>query len=83
MRNFGKNLARLRKARGLSQRELATALETSQSHINNLETGDGDPSWRFARIAAEFFQVTLDDMATEVELERVAGFEPATFNLGS
>lgn len=67
MHNFGKNLARLRQARGLSQRELAAKLAKTQSHIGDLEAGRVNPSWKLACQMAKFFDVTLDDMTAEPE----------------
>jgi transcriptional regulator with XRE-family HTH domain len=63
MNNFGLNLARLRLERGMSQRELAKELNTTQSYISDLEVGRTNPSWKFAHLAAEFFGVSIGDMA--------------------
>lgn len=65
MRNFGKNLARLRQLRGLSQRALADELGAKQQHIAALETGRISPSWKFANLVADYFGVTLDSMTAD------------------
>lgn len=36
-------LATVRRTRGLTQRDVASAMETSQSAISELENGDSDP----------------------------------------
>lgn len=70
MHNFGTNLIRLRKSRGLSQYELADSLNVSRPHIYLLEAGKRSPSWEVANRVAEFFGVTLNDLAYKTKQER-------------
>lgn len=71
MQRFGEKLRILRQRRGLTMRELADALEL-QSHgfIGNLESGRKHPSLEFTIKVADFFGVSLDQLARDdVELD--------------
>jgi putative transcriptional regulator len=58
-----KNLVReLRSKRGLSQGELATALEVSRQTINSIEQGRYTPSLPLALALARFFETTVEEM---------------------
>lgn len=50
--NFGKRLQELRKAAGLTQKELAEKAGLSQNGISNWETGDRDPVWSIVQALA-------------------------------
>ncbi len=51
-----------RTARGLSQGELASALEVSRQTINSIETGRYVPSLPLALDLARYFETTVEEM---------------------
>ena len=51
-----------RRARGLSQAQLAVALNVSRQTINSIETGRYIPSLPLALGLARFFETTLEEM---------------------
>jgi putative transcriptional regulator len=52
----------LRLAAGLSQRELAEALEVSRQTVNSIETGRYDPSLPLAIAIARHFRCTVEEI---------------------
>ena len=54
-----------RAARGLSQAQLASALEVSRQTINSIETGRYVPSLPLALGLARFFETTGEEMFHE------------------
>lgn len=54
-----------RAARGLSQAQLASALEVSRQTINSIETGRYVPSLPLALGLARFFETTVEEMFHE------------------
>ena len=59
MRNDVKDL---RTAAGLSQRELADALDVSRQTVNSIETGRYDPSLPLAIAIARHFHRTVEEI---------------------
>lgn len=57
------SLSSLRTAKGLSQRELANALNFSAGIIGLYEAGKRTPSLKNAKIIANFFEVSLEDIS--------------------
>ena len=57
----------LRKERGLSQAELAEAIEVSRQTINAIETGKYDPSLALAFKLARLFDMKIEEMFTPTE----------------
>lgn len=55
-------LRELRKARGLSQADLAEAIEVSRQTINAVEADKYDPSLPMAYRLAAFFDVPVEDL---------------------
>jgi len=51
-----------RSERGLSQGQLATALEVSRQTINSIETGRYIPSLPLAIALARYFETTVEEM---------------------
>jgi putative transcriptional regulator len=51
-----------RAARGLSQRELAVALDVSRQTINSIEKGRYVPSLPLALALARYFDTTVEEM---------------------
>ncbi|MEV0329062.1 helix-turn-helix transcriptional regulator [Micromonospora echinospora] len=56
------DLRELRLAAGLSQRELAQALNVSRQTINSIETGRYDPSLPLAIAIARHFRRTVEEI---------------------
>jgi transcriptional regulator with XRE-family HTH domain len=63
------NLRAVRKARGLSQADLAQAIGAHLTHVNRVETGKYAPSLEFVVKAAEALEVSLDVLLAESETE--------------
>ncbi|MHA7140330.1 MULTISPECIES: helix-turn-helix transcriptional regulator [unclassified Arthrobacter] len=59
MRN---DLSTLRRAAGISQRELAEVLDVSRQTINSIETGRYDPSLPLAIAIARHFRSTVEEI---------------------
>ena len=60
---FMKNrLEELRKARGIKQEELASALEVSRQTIGSLKNGRSNPSILLAFKIARYFELAIEDI---------------------
>ena len=73
---FGQKLQALRKARGLTQEELATRLYISRAAISKWESGRGYPSIDLLRAIAAYFSVTVDALLSSdeaLDLAQAAG----------
>lgn len=57
---FKDKLAELRKARGLTQQELAKYTGLNRTRISNYELGIREPNFETQELLADFFNVTLD-----------------------
>ena len=57
---IGKNLAELRKAHGLTQREVAVKLDFSDKSVSNWASGESLPSIDVLVKLAELYSVKLD-----------------------
>ena len=55
------HLEALRKSRGVSQEELANAMEVSRQTIISLENGRYNASLTLAHKAAQFFGITIEE----------------------
>lgn len=62
MSDFAKKLKALRKARGLSQTELARVLHYGYTAIGNYECGRNEPCLDDLIRLADFFEVTTDEL---------------------
>lgn len=60
--DFPRNLKILRIAKGMGQRELASALDTTLKTVSHWETGYSEPSILQLVMLADIFDVTLDDL---------------------
>lgn len=60
--NFKENLKQLRKESGLSQTQLANALNLTVKTISHWETGYTEPSIKQILELSEFFKVPLEDL---------------------
>ena len=62
MENIGEKLKALRLQHGLTTRQLAKALETSQAQISRIENGLRQPSGDLIVKMADFFNISLDQL---------------------
>ena len=69
---FHEKLQELRKQRGLTQEQLATALYVSRAAISKWESGRGYPNIDSLRAIARFFSLTVDELLSGEELLFVA-----------
>lgn len=60
--NLKNRLEELRKSKGISQEELATALEVSRQTISSLEKGRYNPSILLAFKIARYFGMSIEDI---------------------
>ena len=67
MRN---RLEEIRKAKGITQEELANALEVSRQTVGSLENGRYNPSIILAFKIARFFDVSIEDVFIYEEDEK-------------
>ena len=89
MSDLGNQIQRLRKARGMSQDDLARAAEASRNIIGRYERGESQPSAFAARLAAALDVTVGELLGLEVPAERpdpeaaarieaIAGLDPDT-----
>jgi transcriptional regulator with XRE-family HTH domain len=70
MKRLGEKLYTLRTLRGLTIRQLAPALEVSDSYITQIELGKKTPSAKLVLKISIFFNVPLDHlMRDDLELD--------------
>ncbi len=62
MTNFPQKLKDLRMEKGLTQKQLAQVLETTDDSIYSWERGRSQPSLEMLREIADYFQVSLDEL---------------------
>ena len=62
MHDIARNLKCLRRQRGLTQEELAEALEVSRQTVGSLENGRYNPSILLAFKLARFFGMTIEEI---------------------
>ena len=60
--SFGENLKNLRQSRKITQKDLATILNTTIKTVSHWETNYSEPSIEQLIILADFFETTLDDL---------------------
>ena len=65
--NFSNKLKELRRARGISQAELADALHVSRSAVAKWENGLGMPGKESLSILADYFAVSKEELVTVSE----------------
>lgn len=77
---LGEHIYQLRSARGMSQSDLADALEVSRQSISKWETGGSVPELDKLMKISELFGITLDELVTgekpEVPAEQTAPVQP-------
>lgn len=59
---FGKRLYELRTERGLTQMQLAVAVELDRSYISDLERGMKAPTLTTMRVIADVFQISISEL---------------------
>lgn len=59
---FSKNMSRLRRERGLSQRKAAADLQISQALLSHYENGAREPGLAFVCRACKYYGVSADYM---------------------
>ena len=69
---FHEKLQELRKQRGLTQEELASALYVSRTAISKWESGRGYPNLDSLKTLAQFYSVTVDELLSGDELLSLA-----------
>lgn len=68
---FGETMRRLREQRGVTQKQMATAIGVSPAYLSALEHGHrGKPSFDFLQRVAGYFNIIWDEAE---ELFRIAG----------
>lgn len=63
---LGKTIARLRKAKGLTQAKFADMIHVTQGAISQWETGRTSPDVQQMFILAEFFGITVEELSTGI-----------------
>ena len=69
---FSQKLQQLRKAKGLTQEELATMLFVTRTAISKWESGRGYPNIDSLKGLAKVFSVTVDDLISSDEILSIA-----------
>ena len=75
---FNEQLQELRKARGLTQEELAEALFVSRTAISKWESGRGYPSIDSLKQIANYFSISIDELLSGERLITIAENENRT-----
>ena len=60
--NLSENLQNLRKAKGMSQEELAEKLDVSRQAVSKWETGETSPETEKIIMICDVFDCTMDDL---------------------
>ena len=79
---FSEKLQELRKARSLTQEQLAEALYVSRTAVSKWESGRGYPSIDSLKGLSRFFSVTIDELISPDEVVSVAQAERRSFARG-
>ena len=69
---FNEKLQNLRKAKGLTQEELAELLFVSRTAVSKWESGRGYPSIDSLKDISKFFHVSIDDLLSGEKLLSLA-----------
>ncbi len=72
--DVGRNIRQLRVGRGLTQQQVADKLYVTRSTLSNYENGRRHPNLIIAILIADFFQVSLDELAGREQIgQQMAG----------
>lgn len=66
MPNIASNLKFLRKRKGLTQQQFADALEIKRASVGAYEEDRAEPKYELLRKIAEFYDLTMDELANDV-----------------
>lgn len=66
MPNIASNLKFLRKKKGLTQQQFADALEIKRASVGAYEEDRAEPKYELLRKIAQFYDLTMDELANEV-----------------
>ena len=69
---FNEKLQELRKQKGLTQEELATALFVSRTAVSKWESGRGYPNIDSLKAIAKFFCITVDELLSSEQVLTIA-----------
>ena len=69
---FNEKLQELRKAKGITQEELAASLYVSRTAISKWESGRGYPNIESLKAIAIFFSVSVDELLSSDEILNIA-----------
>lgn len=69
---FNEKLQKLRRAKGITQEQLAEELYVSRTAVSKWESGRGYPGIDSLKRIAEFFSVTVDDLLSGKEIMNIA-----------
>ena len=69
MNTFGNELRKLRTERGMTQVELAAALDISRSAVGMYEHGERQPEFELLEKIADFFQVDMNTVFGKTDTE--------------
>jgi transcriptional regulator with XRE-family HTH domain len=73
MTPFGEKLRQLRQERGITLKDMATAIGVSPAYLSALEHGKrGRPSWHLVQAVITYFNVIWDDAEDLVKLARIS-----------
>lgn len=61
--NLGEKIRQLRKARGLTQEQLAEKLDIDNKHLSKIEKGSHKPTYKLILKLAEVLQINIYDLA--------------------
>jgi len=75
MSKFSKEIKRLRKERGLSQSQLADALNISRTSIGNYEQGIREPSFEMTELIADYFNVDISTFFNDTQPKNIIPIE--------
>lgn len=73
---FGNVLRMLRQRNNLTQKQLASVLDVSESRIGMYERGHREPDFEMLETIADYFNVDMDFLTGRSEIERQYTFEP-------
>lgn len=68
---FNEKLMMLRKKSGLSQEELGAQLQVSRQTISKWELGESYPDFQKLILLSDYFQLTLDELIKDVDIQAV------------
>ena len=68
---FAENLRTLRRARGLSQEELAGRLHVTRQTISKWESCQSYPDFQRLVLLSDYFGLTLDELVKDVDVQEV------------